>query len=483
MSASTPFKPVAPALSVFQSRWLAEALRRHEEAHGLLDDDAVLDEARTASTDFEARVRARAALLGARNGWSEAVRRSAAHIRLLIALAAVLALLAGMGTAAGVLGDGSRPVNVVWALGGLLGVHLLSLLLWGGGLLAAGAGLRPGLAPGLLGRGGAGLLGLLDRSPAAAVLPKALFGLLAPTRCLRWGASALSHGLWTLALAGAALTVLLLFASRRYGFVWETTILPADVFVELGAGLGRVPAMLGLPVPDAGTLSASGAAGALLDDGGRRAWAGWLLGSLLVYGLLPRVLLTLLCVLLWRRACARVRLDLGQPAYALLQARLMPASTRLGVSDPAPPQTAGQRHAAGRGATSGDRIALALELGSDLAWPPAFAEAAGDSRLDSREQRGVWLARLRARAPQRLLLAVDGRQTPDRGSLGLIAELAGLAGELRVWALTPPEAAHRLAQWREGLATLGLGADAGEGAADTALLVDAAAARAWLEAA
>jgi len=35
--------------------------------------------------------------------------------------------------AAGALGDGSRPVNVVWAVGGLLGVHLISLCcgFWG----------------------------------------------------------------------------------------------------------------------------------------------------------------------------------------------------------------------------------------------------------------------------------------------------------------------------------------------------------------
>lgn len=42
----------------------------------------------------------------------------------------LLALLAGASLALGALGDGRQPVNVFWALGSLLGLHLLSLLAW-----------------------------------------------------------------------------------------------------------------------------------------------------------------------------------------------------------------------------------------------------------------------------------------------------------------------------------------------------------------
>ena len=150
----------------------------------------------------------------------------------------------------------------------------------------------------------------------------------------------------------------------------------------------------------------------------------------------------------------------------------------------------------------GGVVAVALELGDDLQWPDildtggAAADAgrptaAADSasawhdggRLDSREQRRVARELFAAHPPRRLLVAVDARQTPDRGSLGLIAELADHAQSIRVWlagagdeaagADSDVAALGRLRQWRDGLAGIGLGEDLAK--------VDVAAARAWLE--
>ena len=98
-------------------------------------------------------------------------------------------------------------------------------------------------------------------------------GLLGRGRLAAWGVGAANHALWCAALLGATLGVLALLATRRYGFVWETTILPADTFVALSAALGALPGMLGFPVPDAATVVASGDA-PMLDEAGRRAWAG-----------------------------------------------------------------------------------------------------------------------------------------------------------------------------------------------------------------
>ena len=74
------------------------------------------------------------------------------------------------------------------------------------------------------------------------------------------------------------------------------------------------------------------------------------------------------------------------------------------------------------------------------------------------------------------MVAVDARQTPDRGSLGLIAELADHAQATRVWLAgidAAAEQAGRLRQWREGLAGIGLD--------EAAALMDAGAACGWLE--
>lgn len=473
MQSSPEAHDAGSGLPVWQARWLAEVVRRHEDADGMLEDGEAVRAARAAPADFETRLCVRAALLGAREGWRASLVRAVAHLRLLLAVAALLACLAGAGAAAGVLGDGSRPVNVVWALGGLLGLHLVSLVLWGAGLLLAGGARPAAAAGGLAGRIATAWVTLLDRGAAAARLPAALADLLAPVRGMRWGLGAVVHGLWALALAGAAVALLALFATRRYGFVWETTILPADVFVAAGELLGRLPAAFGLPVPDASTVAASGAAAGAADEAGRRAWAGWLLGCVLFYGLAPRLLLAAFCAWRWRAARARLRLDLARPGYAVLRPRLLPDSDRLGVSDPASAVAVATAapHAL---ANDGSRLALALELGADLPWPPAFAAAGGaaGNRLDSREQHQRWRARLHASAPRRLLLAVDARQTPDRGSLGLIAELAALAGETRVWALRPAGAVDRRALWQAGLAARGL-----------VMVDEAAEAQAWLEAA
>ncbi|APR04147.1 DUF2868 domain-containing protein [Thauera chlorobenzoica] len=478
----------SPPLSPFEARWLAEVVRRHEEQHGLLEDAAEPTAAPAAAPDFEGRILLRADRIGAREGWRAALLAWQRRARLLLLAALALALVLGFGTAAGVLGDGSRPVNVVWTLGGLLGVHGLSLLLWLSGMLLSGR-MRGGSgihAGGVLGRGWLRLVAVLDRSRAAAELPLALAGLLGRGRLAAWGVSAVSHALWLAALLGATLGVLLLLATRRYGFVWETTILPADSFVGLSAALGALPAALGFPVPDAAMVAASGEA-PLLEEGGRRAWAGWLLGALVVYGVLPRLLFALGCAALWRRGLRRLRLDLSRPGYARLRAVLMPDSARIGVSDPAPaalPCPHRPPPPAGHGAAA---VAVAIELGDDLAWPPAVAEAAetgagrmpgggweDGGRLDSREQRRAALGRLAARPPARLLVAVDARQTPDRGTLGLVAELAERAVATRVWLCAGTGApAGRAAQWRAGLGRIGLDA--------AALFEDAARVRAWLE--
>lgn len=540
-----PASRVPDVLDPFAQRWLAEAVRRHEEHHGALDDTRVHADARAAAPDFEGRLLHRAAALGARSGWRDAILRWQARARVLLLGAAVLALVLGFGAAAGVLGDGTRPVNVVWTLGGLLGVHLFSLVLWLVTLALQG-GARGGFQHGgVLGRAWLALTSFLDRSTAAADLPLALGGLLGRGRLAAWGVGAANHALWFAALLGATLGVLALLATRRYGFVWETTILPAGTFVSLSAALGALPGMLGFPVPDTVTVMASGDA-PMLDEAGRRAWAGWLVGALVVYGVLPRLALAVLCAVLWRQGTHRLKLDLSRPGYARLRALLMPDSERIGVHDPEPAAMPRPRRHAAIARGDGGVVAVALELGDDLSWPgvlearstPADARGmttAPDSapvrpwddggRLDSREQRRIARALFAAHPPRRLLVAVDARQTPDRGSLGLIAELADHAQSIRVWlagldvrevaaadAGRGPAAdgaaergagaaqAGRLRQWREGLAAIGLAGAApddanvgdtvddasaevgrGLGAEGDVVLMDAAAARAWLE--
>src|SRR5690606_18156589 len=105
-----------------------------------------------------------------------------------------------------------------WALGSLLGLNLLTLLGWLLGLALAGD------SGGALGRLWLWLSEKLARDARAAQLAPALPVLLRRQRLGRWLLGLGVHGMWLLAMACALLMLLALLATRRYGFVWETTI-------------------------------------------------------------------------------------------------------------------------------------------------------------------------------------------------------------------------------------------------------------------
>lgn len=442
-----------PLESIPEALWLAETLRLTEEQAGPLEDAEACRQARAGGGDLRRRILARAERLAGRDGLDLAVAHWRQGARLALLLLAVLALASGAGLALAALGDGVRPVNLLWALGSLLGLHLLSLAAWALGALLGGD------AGSALGRLWLDLGGRLARDSRSARLGPALTLLLARAGLQRWALGLLSHGLWLLALLAALAVLLALLASRRYGFVWETTLLPADGFAALIHALGALPALLGFPQPDLELLRASGEA-VVGGEAARQTWAAWLLGAFAVYGLLPRALLALLCLWRWRRGLVRLDLDLAQPGYSRLRERLLPSSERLGVGDPAPAQLH-QPRAGHAERPAGGALLVAVELDPRRPWPPALPPGVEDAGLlDDGASRRALLERLAMRPAARLLVACDPRRSPDRGTLGLLGELARSVGEARVWLLpAPPDETldpARLGDWQATLAALQL---------------------------
>ena len=432
--------------------WLTEAVHLREEHAGPLDDEEANRQARAKGGDLPALIETRALWLARRDGLLEALRHWRQGARLGGFALAILALFTGAGLAWAALGDGQRPVNVFWALGSLLGLNLLTLLGWLLGFVFARD------SGGALGRLWLWLSEKLARDARAAQLAPALLVLLERQRLGRWLLGLGVHGLWTLAMGSALLTLLALLATRRYGFVWETTILGESAFVSLTQTLGALPALLGFGVPEVEQIRASGALGNDFESA-RQSWAGWLVGVLLVYGLLPRLLLSGLCLWRWRRGRRALRLDLLLPAYRLLRERLQPSSERIGISDPAPGQLPqGQAGAVLDG--SEGAVLVAIELDDDHPWPPSMPTSVADAgRLDDRQQRRHLLEQLTRFPPQRLAIACDPRRSPDRGTLALIGELSRCAASTRVWLLPPPAGTldeQRLGDWQQALDALGL---------------------------
>jgi hypothetical protein len=438
-------------LTPLQNLWLTETVRLREEHAGPLDDLEANRLARTAGGDLPSRIQCRALWLAERDGLTSALKHWLQGARLALLLLMIFAVLSGAGLAFAALSQ--TPVNVFWALGSLLGLNLILLLSWLLGLIFAG---EHGAT---LGRLWLWLSEKMARDAKAAQLAPALLLMLQRKKLNRWALGTLVNGLWLLAMFSALILLLTLMATRRYGFVWETTILSADTFIHVTHALGYLPSLLGFNVPTVEMIRASGD-GALDIESARQAWATWLVGVLVVYGVLPRLLLTLLCFWRWNSGKTALRLDLNLPGYAQLRERLMPTSERLGVNDPEPAQMHRVESGVGELASEG-ALLVAIELDEQRPWPPALPKNVSNAGiLDSRESRHKLLEQLSRFPPARLAIACDPRRSPDRGSLALIAELARSAGETRVWLLQAPPGealdAERLGDWHVALQQLEL---------------------------
>lgn len=438
-------------LTPLQNLWLTETVRLREEHAGPLDDLEANRLARAAGGDLPSRIQRRALWLAERDGLTAALKHWLQGARLALVLLMILAMLSGAGLAFAALGQ--TPVNVFWALGSLLGLNLILLLSWALGLIFAG---EHGAT---LGRLWLWLSEKLARDAKAAQLAPALLLMLQRKKLNRWALGALVNGLWLLVMLSALVLLLTLMATRRYGFVWETTLLSADTFIHVTQALGHLPSLLGFNVPTVDMIRASGD-GALDIESARQAWATWLVGVLVVYGVLPRLMLALLCFWRWNSGKAALRLDLNLPGYAQLRERLMPSSERLGVNDPEPAQMHRVESGVSEHASEG-ALLVAIELDEQRPWPPALPKNVSNAGiLDSRESRHKLLEQLSRFPPARLAIACDPQRSPDRGSLALIAELARSAGATRVWLLQPPPGAaldaERLGDWHIALQQLEL---------------------------
>ena len=466
-----------PALSPFQQRLLAEALRRHEKSTEQILSDPVSELAAISmGGDFEARVRTRAEGIADRTGVRQLFAQFDRSIRITVVVLWVIGALLGAAAAKATLTpDSFGLVNFYWVLLTLLGVHTLALLLWFIALV-----LRPHLAPPTPLRPAVhALMRLITPSgKAGSLAPTALTAwssVISGSAIGRWGISTLIHGFWLALLAGTLGTVLLLLSARQFDFVWETTILPERTFIAVTERLGRLPHQFGLQTPDHSLIVASRReATQRPPPDARRAWSSLLIGSLIAYGMLPRAVMLLLTSLLYRYSRDRFRLDLDLPGYARLRSVLMPSSRRIGVID-ADAVASNESSALGasrRLPVAGDVALLGVEIETPhTGWPPPLMRKPRDLGIvTDREAHVVALKTIAElqRAPVSLLLVCSLAASPDRGLARLLREIRtvhhGPLGLLLTQSgktlnrLGESAFTERLADWRELAAGAGIDA-------------------------
>ncbi len=471
---------MAERRSIAAGRLLAEAARYLEGASGQATDDAAaVAAARQADGSLETKIITRATALPAHGQLAAEISHLWTMLRGLVTLLFIVAAGAGAATARTAFAtvDGTT-VNFFWALASLLGLHLLSFVLWI--ILLSAPRLSQG---GALGRGALWLwrqaaerLGA-NRHRAAALQA---FG----TRYLggkpgRWLASSLSHTVWFGYLGGATVMVVALLSAQRYTFVWETTILDAGAYTSLTAVLAALPAALGITVPDMAAAIAAEWPGSP-DLAHQGLWSSLLVSALLLYGLAPRGVALLVTAVMCRRAVSHTVLDMTIPYYAELAARLTPTVTATRIVDgdtdrptvyatppalrdlPPPPP-------------AGPVFLIGWEVDTPhTGWPPPGA-GTGAHDLGRRDGASELDAAINAidsggQQPGRLIIVVDMRQPPDRGVTTVLKRLRTAARGRAVVVLsgaaamrqrmqTEDAAGDRLSDWVAAALAAGVEAD------------------------
>jgi hypothetical protein len=414
----------------FNQAWLCEAIHLKESQWGPLDDSKARLLAQNEHSP-RAKIIRRAKELTQSSGLTTAITtlRSAGWLSCLVILS--LAIIAGASSAFATLGNGSQPVNIVWALLSLLGLNFLSLIIWIVTLLS------PTASGGRLAQLWPWLTRKIARGPDIGLAVQAWWSVWHHAHATRWLLSAGTHLIWMILLLAATAATLFALSTGQYDFVWETTVLSSEVFVKGVGRLAVIPQWLGFPVPDPELVRASSSVSHSSADVTRRLWSGWLLGCLIIYGVLPRFFLWLLSTFIVLRRRAHIEPDLTSPYYVAVLSRMH--STNPHSTDAPPPASVFKIDAKKSPYSSNtfhtEYLLIAIEPDPHDSWPPegigSIVTCVGP--IDSRESRQHVLGTIAQTRPRNLVLVCDARHSPDRGTLRLITDLSECANKTLIW--------------------------------------------------
>ena len=424
-------------------RKLVELVRILEERAYIFPADPaeVTESLRHLDADAEHKLMRRAEMIDRNGMLQDTLARARSGSAWLWIFAATLMFASGF-SATYLLMD-SQGLNFFLVLASVLGLNTVMLLLW---LLSVALRLK---------------FGRLSSSPATWLRGKdpvnqAVLRLYADEwqrPSTRWSIGATSHSLWLATLAGMLVSVLLLLLVRQYTFNWESTLLSNAASVQAVEWLSWLPAKLGFPVPDAEAVL-QGRLNSNTEDA--RAWSGLLLGSILVYGIVPRLLAWLVCKVMLKMT--QTALPLDKPYYQNIlqywQTKVVDADVhsesvvvvapKISLSDAA-------------------KWAVMLEMPwHDTAWHVhVLAQDWLDKGVaDSRDSVAALAAALQVQ-PVQLLIGVRAYIVPDRGMLRQISRLAeaaagGVVVQLLADAPLSDGLSLHLRQWQEALNERGI---------------------------
>jgi len=428
----------------FDDAWRYELVRLLELEQGPRDDAAVNRLAINTSRRLDEQRLARARLIAQELGLDLAVGRVKQALRTITAVVWLLGLVMGVSAGLAALGPPDRPLNVIWALLTLLLLPTASMFIWGVAMITGRSN------GGWLGHGWEWLTTRFLGKGDQAMAWRAWLRTAHSQGSERWWVSAATHSLWLAILMGILLALVVSFSLRHYTFFWQTTWLPTEVFVSVAQTLSALPATLGFSVPDTETIATSG--NRAIDQAEvRLAWANWLVGLVLIFGAMPRLVLLVLSA--WSiRWCAQHSAEPADAYAQTLNARLLQARS-VALIDAAP---GAADQWSSQGALSADQtLSASAVVALETSIPQALvAQALAPTLPDivDRESRELVLTTLTKLKPSRLLVVCDANQTPDRGLLNTLAAIGALAQHTRVYLKPPHVNQERFLQWQHKLA-------------------------------
>lgn len=128
----------------------------------------------------------------------------------------------------------------------------------------------------------------------------------------KWFFSKISHQFWLASLLGMLLSLVLLLLVKNYQFIWESTLLHNQTVIKIIDIMAWLPNLVGFATPSHADILLSQTATNVPKEVAFR-WAMLLIGSFLLYGIVPRLLAWAFCFIMVKSR--RQTLDLKQPYY------------------------------------------------------------------------------------------------------------------------------------------------------------------------
>ncbi len=409
-----------------KSLWLTETIHLIESESGRFADQDINRQVKAIPTSLVNRIVTRATMLSKPNGLYLAQKIILRSIKISFFLLLLVSIFLGSSLTFSALSQ--NPINLYWALFSLLGVHLITLILWIGSFF-------------FFSRFGGSLLihcwlwiaqKLYQKKTVQQLIPAfiTLFGSR-----IRWLIGFVLNLFWTVILSSALLVLVVLLSTQHYSFEWKTTLLNSDTIIHLTHYLGYLPALFGFSIPSDDVIKLSEHALSAGDI--RSSWAIWLLGVFICYGLAVRFLLMIFCGLSWIVSSRKIKLNLNDPYYQILSQQLQPLLTNVVDEDKLgqhkwqlPISQIEEGH---------DVYLVAVDVEENWNFPNTIPFY---GFLNTRQERGAILDYLQLKPAYKMLIAIDTNRAPDRGILNFIQQLMNKSQQSRIWFINQGKQLH-----------------------------------------